>query len=77
MTPNHYTPTAQDIAAARLYHELNTPDEPFSEAGRTENNYRMMRTWLKANHYIYGVDGYVLQPTLPGMPRDRYVDPKG
>jgi hypothetical protein len=74
---NTYTPSPQDLAAARLWHELNSPDEPFTVEGRSQVNYQSMRQWLKAHHWIYGVDGYMLQPTLPDMPEDRYVDPKG
>lgn len=74
--PNTYTPTAQDLAAARLYHELNSPDEPFNTAARSKSSYDMMRRWLKSQHYVYVPNGYQMQPTLPGMPSNRYVDPK-
>lgn len=73
---NSYTPTAQDKAAARLYHELTTPDEPYSEAARTEANYQHCRQQLKLMGYVWGRDGYLFQTLLPGMPPDRYVDPQ-
>jgi hypothetical protein len=58
-------PTPKDLAAARLYHELTAPGQPFNTGSRTAHAYKQMRKWLKDHHYVW-TDGkyYSLQLTL-------------
>jgi hypothetical protein len=53
-----YQPTARDLAAAQLHHELTEPEAAgFQAEGRSENQYLRALSWLKAHHWVYASTG--------------------
>lgn len=65
---SNYTPTLKDTSAARLFHELTAPDEPFNPGVHSKTRYDDMKRYLKMHHYVFTSAGvWELQIPLPGI----------
>ncbi len=67
---NTYQPTARELAAAQLHHELLEPEvADFQATGRSHSQYETAIRWLRLHHWVWTSSGRweYQMPLFPDM----------